>query len=114
MNTSVAKPRSAFGLRRLLGRYPLTTFFVLTYALSWWSIPFGGQIPHGPALAAVVVLAVTEGRRGLSDLWRQFTRWRVGWYWYLAAPGIVVGYHLVALVLNLLRGATLADVTTLD
>jgi uncharacterized protein len=114
MNTPLAKSQSAFGVRQILGRYPLTTFFLLTYALSWWSIPFGGQLPHGPALAAILVLAVTEGRHGLAGLWRQFTRWRVAWYWYCVAPGIVVGYHLVALGLNLLRGATLAETASLD
>jgi uncharacterized protein len=114
MNTAVAKSQPTVGLRHILGRYPLTIFFLLAYALSWWSIPFGGQIPHGPAVAAVLVLALTEGRRGLAALWRQFTHWRVAWYWYLAAPGIVVGYHLVALILNLLRDATLLESAALD
>jgi uncharacterized protein len=113
MNRSAAKNQSIFNWRQVLERYPLTTFFLLAYALSWWSIPFGGQIPHGPALAAVLVLAATEGRLGLAGLWRQFTHWRVNWYWYLVAPGIVIAYQLVALVLNLTQGATVADATPL-
>ena len=106
MNAASSKQLPASSLHRIILRFPLTIFFLLTYLFSWWSIPFGGQIPHGPALAALLVLAMSEGRFGLATLWRQFTHWRVGWYWYLAAPGIIVLYHLLALTLNLLQGAT--------
>jgi hypothetical protein len=86
-------------------RFPLTFFFGLAYLLSWWSIPFGGLIPHGPLLAALVMLALTEGRGGLALFWRRFAHWRVGWQWYLIAPGIVIAYHAVAFVINLWLGA---------
>jgi hypothetical protein len=94
-------------IRRFFQRYPLTIFFILAYLLSWWSAPFtGGQIiPHGPTLAAVIVLAFAEGRRGLAELWRKVTKWRVPWYWYLVAPGIVLAYCLAAFFTNLLLGA---------
>lgn len=39
----------------------------------------------GPAVAAVVVMAVTEGRSGLLWLVRRVIRWRVPLRWYLAA-----------------------------
>ena len=53
-------------------RHPLVTFFALAYALSWCAVPWAGPklLPWGPALAAVIVLAVTEGRTGLRDLVR--------------------------------------------
>lgn len=114
METPVVKTQTTFGWRRIILHFPLTLFCLLTYAFSWWSIPFGGQIPHGPALAAVLVLAMTEGRFGLANLLRQFTHWRVRWYWYLAAPGIVLLYHLIAFVLNLLRGATVVHTAQID
>jgi uncharacterized protein len=96
---------------KIVSRYPLVSFFVLAYVLSWFSAPFtGGQlIPHGPAIAAVIVLALGEGRAGLARLWRQMNRWRVGWRWYFIAPLIVVTYLLAALVLNLLLGANITN-----
>ena len=98
-------------MRQLIARHPLTAFFGLAYALSWWSAPLaGGQlIPHGPALAAVILLALGEGRGGLARLGRQLARWRVGWRWYLVAPGIVTAYTLGALLLNRLLGAAVVD-----
>lgn len=97
-------------LRHFFSRHSLLIFFVLAYAISWSSvIPMNGALlPWGPAIAAVIVLAVTSGRRGLSDLWQQMTRWRVRWIWYLVAPGIVLLYTLIAYVVAGFLGATAA------
>ena len=75
----------------LTKNYPMTTFFLLAYALSWWVwilYAVGGFaspiVSFGP-LAAVIVLALTHGRTGLVDLFRKWfagvsglagTRWR--------------------------------------
>ena len=40
-------------------------------------------------LTAFLVLALVSGRRGVRELWQQMTRWRVGWRWYVVAPGIM-------------------------
>ncbi len=72
-------------------RHPLVTFFILTYALTWALVPLiGGVIPQMPLLAAVIVLAFSEGNAGLKALFRQATHWRVGWIWYLIAPGLII------------------------
>jgi membrane protease YdiL (CAAX protease family) len=96
-------------LRRTVARFPLTTFFILTYFLSWFSAPFtdGQLLPYGPALAAVLALAIGQGRLGLAGLWSQMKHWRVGWRWYVIAPGIVVTYLLLALVVSVALGATI-------
>jgi uncharacterized protein len=39
-------------------------------------------VGFGPFLAALVVLAVTEGKRGVLGLLRRMVRWRVGLQWY--------------------------------
>src|SRR3712207_2459137 len=98
-------------LKQMVTQHLLTMFFGLTYILSWCSAPLtGGQIiPHGPAIAAVSILALTEGRLGLRNLWRQMVHWRVGWRWYLIAPGVVGAYSLSAFLLNLLLGTTITN-----
>src|SRR5215216_4343466 len=88
-----------------LRRHPLITFFVLTYALTWWAVPFGGFIPTGPLLAALIVIPITQGLSGLRDLGSRMIRWRVGWYWYVVAIGLPLAILLVAVALNVALGA---------
>jgi membrane protease YdiL (CAAX protease family) len=93
-------------------RHPLTTFFILAYALSWWAwIPYAvGAFPNpvasfGPFLAAVVVLAVTEGKAGLIGLFRRMLRWRVAPGWYAVALLLPAVLAASATALNVLLGA---------
>jgi hypothetical protein len=97
--------------RQFVINYPLTSFFILSYALGWSTvIPMkGGLLPYGPTLAAVIVLVATMGRRGISDLLHKMKLRHVPWIWFLIAPGIVVAFHLGAFVLNLLLGATVVS-----
>ncbi|GAA3573331.1 type II CAAX endopeptidase family protein [Amycolatopsis ultiminotia] len=94
----------------VLRRRPLTSFFVLAFALSWlawlpyilsgngigvwhFSFPGGamgsqllGVLPGaylGPIASALLVTGATEGRAGLRVWRRRMTRFRVRWYWYL-------------------------------
>ena len=94
-----------------LRRYAIVLFFPLAYLLSWWTVlvpqAHGGILPHGPAFAALILIALTEGRAGVSIWWKRITNWRVSWVWYLAAPAILLLFQLVAGSLNLLIGATL-------
>jgi uncharacterized protein len=95
-------------IRSFVKRHSFITFAVLSYLLSWWSVPFanGRIIPYGPALAAVIVLAITSGRPGLRNLWHMFTNWRISWYWYVIGPGLVTSYIAGAYLINLLLGAS--------
>jgi uncharacterized protein len=112
-----AAPRPASLTWSLLARRPLTSFFLLAYALTWlgWSpwflseagvglLPYdGGEFDAlfnvaglvlGPTLAAFVVTAATEGREGVRRLLRRIVLWRVGLRWYLfvfaGIPAIVL------------------------
>ena len=96
----------------LIRRYPLITFFVLAYVLSWWPwilyaldllpLPIVG---FGPFLAAIVVLAITRGKTGVVGLLRRMVRWRVGLRWYAVALLLPVAISLAAAVFNVLLGA---------
>jgi membrane protease YdiL (CAAX protease family) len=69
-------------------------------------LPFQGRLfPQGPFLAALIVLAVTEGRPGVGALLRRLGRWRVGVRWYGVALGLPFAVHLVAGMLTVLLGA---------
>jgi uncharacterized protein len=100
------------GISALVRRHPLSAFFILAYALSWWAWIlyalglFGGPIASfGPFLAAIVVLALTEGKAGLSGLFRRMVRWRVPLGWYAVALLLPVVLTSIAAALNVLLGA---------
>jgi uncharacterized protein len=89
------------GLKALLARYPLISFFVMAYAFSWivwapWvlgedganvlppalSVPTSrllltGGILAGPTLSAFIMTATTEGREGVRRLLGRVVLWRV-------------------------------------
>jgi membrane protease YdiL (CAAX protease family) len=87
-------------------RYPFGIFVVLAYLLSWWPAltPQGGLIPHGPMIAAVIVLGITEGRAGLRSWWER-VKAQASWRWYLVAAAIPAALALTAAGINLLMGA---------
>jgi membrane protease YdiL (CAAX protease family) len=93
-------------------RHPLIVFFALAYVLTWPVIPLVVVSPllglpalFGPALAAIIVAAVTDGGPGLEDLLGRLLRWRVGARWYALALGLPVALALTAAGLHLLVGA---------
>src|SRR4051812_13806854 len=118
MDTSApAQPAAPHrGIKALLARHPLVSFFVLAYAGTWlFGLPYvlsedgSGLLPYsspllkwtspvsiflGPFLAAFVLTGVTEGREGVGRLLRRLVLWRVGFRWYLFAlvgiPAVMV------------------------
>jgi membrane protease YdiL (CAAX protease family) len=95
-------------------RHQLVVFFVLAYALTWPLIPLVSVSPlwgfpalFGPALAAVIVAALTDGRLGLRELLGRLVRWRVGARWYAVALGLPMVLALTTAGLHyLLRAQT--------
>ncbi len=101
-------PASAASLKQVIIRHPLVAFFVLAFAISWTpTLPLAlsrnmgvGVLPYevpdalglvlylvasfiGPSLAAVIVLALNEGRPGVMRLLKRCVQWRVPPRWYL-------------------------------
>ena len=86
-----------------LKRHPLVVLFSLTYLFLWGVMlpqlaALYGLMPNvislpvdlvfgafGPLLAALMTVALTEGRAGVRDLVGQALRWRVGLRWYAVA-----------------------------
>lgn len=84
-----------------LKHHRLLAFFILAYTISWASWPFLAAglmprmefLPAGPLAAAVIVIALAEGRHGFRAWGRRLIRWRVGWIWYAVAlllPAVLV------------------------
>ena len=95
-------------------RHPLVAFFVLTYLLSWWPVPFGGFIPAGPLVAALIVIPITQGLSGFKELGLRIIRWRVGWYWYALALGLPLAVHTITVALNIGIGAPAPSLAQLN
>jgi uncharacterized protein len=99
----------------------LITFFVLTYAIAWWSVPFYalGVAPDiaffaiGPLAAAIIVIAIAEGWAGFRDLGSRIIRWRVPWYWYAVAIGFPLAVRFGTVFTNAGLGGALPDWSSL-
>src|SRR5918998_80831 len=92
-------------------RYPIITFFVLSYAIAWAFVPFGSFGAFGPLFAALIVIPITQGVAGLKELGSRMIRWRVRWYWYAAALGLPFAVHLAIVGLNVASGAGVPSLT---
>jgi membrane protease YdiL (CAAX protease family) len=128
MSTASAPAQPASGRQGLLARHPLVSFFVLAYAFTWlvWTPWVLGQdgagllpiklsdatsgylnaaaILAGPALAAFIMTATTEGRAGVRRLLGRLVLWRVGIRWYLFA---LLGVPLIMLVSTIVYSGNL-------
>ena len=96
----------------LIRRHPLATYFILAFALAWWTWPLvllnpnsAPMLPWSPIFAAIIVLAITEGRAGVKDLLRATFRWRVQPRWYVVALGLPLVLWVVAAAVPVGLGA---------
>jgi membrane protease YdiL (CAAX protease family) len=103
-------------IKAFITRYPVLTYYVLTFAISWggllWAIGGLGAIPAtaevttkllpavyfitiaGPTLAGILLTSFVDGMAGLLELGSRLLKWRVGARWYavvlLTAPLLVM------------------------
>ena len=88
------------GIKALLQRHPLATYFALVFVISWGGVLVvtGGPagIPGtkeetdrlfplaflamiaGPSLAGLLAILLTQGKTGLREMWSRLIQWRVG------------------------------------
>jgi hypothetical protein len=92
-------------IRSLIQRFPLASYFVLAYLISWGgSFAIGGPkflrgellefedamrmaplVLAGPFVAGIAMTYLVDGKTGLRDLFSRMLLWRVGLRWYAAA-----------------------------
>ena len=89
----------------LIKRHPVLIFFLLAYALSWGAIPWHSFFAPGVLIAALTVVALTEGLAGLKAMGARLIRWRVSWIWYLVALAVPLGVKFASIGLNTALGA---------
>jgi membrane protease YdiL (CAAX protease family) len=103
-------------------RHPVAAYYILALVFSWAvELPLvavrrgwiDAQLPFsfhylaslGPALAALILTALTGGRGGLAELWGRITKWRVGWGWAAFTVGSPVALFGVAtLAMRIIQG----------
>jgi uncharacterized protein len=85
----------------------VVAFFALAFLVSWWAWPLylmglspTAFFPCGPLVAALVVIGVTEGRRGYRAWGARLLRWRVGWVWWVVAVGTPLAVLALASTAN--------------
>jgi membrane protease YdiL (CAAX protease family) len=111
------------GLKGLLARHPLVSYFLIAFTLSWLLFLPGPLMYYGvlnldpsalgmlaiagllgPILSGFIMTALIEGREGVGDLLRRIVLWRVGLRWYLFA---LLGLPVVMLLGTLVRPGAL-------
>ena len=100
-------------LTRFLRRHRVACFFVLAYLLTWGAIPWNSFFTPGALIAAIVVVLLTDGPRGLLTLGSRLIRWRVSWVWYALAIGVPLFAHFAAASINVALGAPAPSLTLL-
>ena len=96
-----------------LRRHRVACFFVLAYLRTGGAIPGNSFFTPGALIAAVVVVLLTEGPRGLLKLGSRLIRWRVSWVWYALAIGVPLFVHFASISINVALGASAPSLTLL-
>jgi membrane protease YdiL (CAAX protease family) len=109
MNTNTSAVPSS--IAAYIKRHPLVTYFVTAYVFTWLSIPlllvdlalgvFGLLMP---AVAAILVVWLSEGKPGVRRLLHPLSLWRLHPLWYGVALGLPMLLSIVTVALTGLAG----------
>ncbi|MFP3713534.1 type II CAAX prenyl endopeptidase Rce1 family protein [Puerhibacterium sp. TATVAM-FAB25] len=98
----------------IIRRHRVLAFFLLAYVLTWGAVPWRSFFAPGVLIAAVIVVALTEGVAGLRAMGSRLIRWRVRWVWYVLALAVPLGVQLAATGITRGLGAPAPDVDELE
>jgi membrane protease YdiL (CAAX protease family) len=93
-------------------RFSLPAFLILTPLISL-AIPLFLPLPSEvvplliaiiPALMAILLTAISDGRKGVVALLKKIIQWRMSIKWYVVAFGLALGLRLAMSVLAVLLG----------
>jgi membrane protease YdiL (CAAX protease family) len=108
MATTTSRSGPTTAVSAFARRHPLTLFFGLACAFTWWAWVWyrldpghvdAPMFPLGPFVAALVMLALTGGRPALRAWLGKIVGWRVRpvWYAFVLLVPVVVTFAAVAL-----------------
>jgi CAAX protease family protein len=118
--SSAHERRAAAGITGFVARHPVSSYFALTFAISWGGVlvvitrpaatPGVNAQDHplfpvavlamlaGPSVAGIVSTALVDGRAGLRQVLSRLATWRVAARWYgvalLTAPLLAIAVSL--------------------
>lgn len=104
-------------MTNIINRYPLASYFVLAYLLTWsievpvllaargvidFHLPLALEAlaAFGPFAAAVIVLRVDKRGPGVAQLFASLFRWRVPMFWFLMTVASPFAVMFVALAIT--------------
>jgi len=97
-------------MKHIISEHPLISYFTMAFLFSWIAVlpllldhtlpiePFQifGALA-GPTLAAVIAIAVTDGKAGLGAFFKRYVQWRAGIVWWLIVLfGVLVAMTITA------------------
>ncbi|WP_134120451.1 CPBP family intramembrane glutamic endopeptidase [Kribbella kalugense] len=98
-------PSARRSVMSFVRNHPVISFFVLAYALTWATLPFGSFFAPGALLAALIIAFLNDGLAGLRAIGARLIRWRVRWVWYVVAVAVPLLVHFVTIGINQAMGA---------
>ncbi|TXN34309.1 CPBP family intramembrane metalloprotease [Flagellimonas hymeniacidonis] len=123
-------------MREYIKNSPVTLFFLLTFIISWGGIlivPYQTGIPAtarqfdkllpismipfllGPSIAGFIMIGLTKGKKGVSELFKKLLKWCLGSSIYLIALFIIPTFSIISLlILYQFSEVYIPDIVTKD